>query len=114
MFFLQVRKSIFRCMNDEKHTPFQRQFARQHWVELGEELTSDDRFKAKKQAPAEQGRAQSDPRSSAPLCQPALRRTGHDRPGPWQPDRLGPRKCGGQRLCRREHEQTQAVDASRK
>jgi len=43
--FASKEKHLFRCINDEKHTPFQRQFARQHWIKLGEELASDDRFK---------------------------------------------------------------------
>ena len=43
--FASQEKHLFRCINDEKHTPFQRQFARQHWVQLGEKLSTDARFK---------------------------------------------------------------------
>jgi AcrR family transcriptional regulator len=43
--FAAEEKHLFRCINDEKHTPFQRQFARHHWVELGEALSEDQRFK---------------------------------------------------------------------
>lgn len=43
--FAIEEKHLFRCINDEKHTPFQKQFARQHWVELGEKLSEDERFK---------------------------------------------------------------------
>jgi AcrR family transcriptional regulator len=43
--FASQEKHLFQCINDEKHTPFQRQFARQHWIELGEKLSSDGRFK---------------------------------------------------------------------
>jgi AcrR family transcriptional regulator len=43
--FAAEEKHLFRCINDEKHTPFQRQFARHHWVELGEALSEDERFK---------------------------------------------------------------------
>jgi AcrR family transcriptional regulator len=43
--FASREKHLFRCINDEKHTPSQRQFSRQHWVALGEKLTADERFK---------------------------------------------------------------------
>jgi AcrR family transcriptional regulator len=43
--FASKEKHLFRCINDEKHTPFQKQFARQHWIKLGEELSTDERFK---------------------------------------------------------------------
>ena len=43
--FAAEEKHLFRCINDEKHTPFQRQFARHHWVQLGEALSEDERFK---------------------------------------------------------------------
>ncbi len=43
--FAGEEKHLFRCINDEKHTPIQKQFARQHWVTLGEELAADERFK---------------------------------------------------------------------
>lgn len=43
--FASREKHLFRCINDEKHTPIQKQFARQHWIDLGEGLASDERFK---------------------------------------------------------------------
>lgn len=43
--FAAEEKHLFRCINDEKHTPFQKQFARHHWVKLGEALSDDKRFK---------------------------------------------------------------------
>ncbi|MFO7713592.1 TetR/AcrR family transcriptional regulator [Desulfosarcina sp.] len=43
--FASTEKHLFRCINDEKHTPSQRQFAQHHWVELGEALSEDERFK---------------------------------------------------------------------
>ena len=43
--FASQEKHLFRCINDEKHTPFQKQFARQHWITLGEKLSTDERFK---------------------------------------------------------------------
>ena len=43
--FASQEKHLFRCINDEKHTPIQKQFSRQHWMELGEELAADERFK---------------------------------------------------------------------
>lgn len=43
--FAAEEKHLFRSINDEKHTPFQKQFARHHWVELGETLSKDKRFK---------------------------------------------------------------------
>lgn len=43
--FASEEKNLFRCINDQKHTPFQKQFARRHWEELGEKLSEDDRFK---------------------------------------------------------------------
>jgi len=42
--FASKEKHLFRCINDEKHTPIQKQFARQHWVALGKELETDERF----------------------------------------------------------------------
>lgn len=44
--FAVEEKHLFRCINDEKHTPFQKQFASGHWLELGASLASDERFKA--------------------------------------------------------------------
>ena len=43
--FASKEKHLFRCINDEKHTPIQKQFARQHWMKLGEDLSRDGRFK---------------------------------------------------------------------
>lgn len=43
--FAAREKHLFRCINDEKHTPLQKQFARKHWIELGEKLAEDERFK---------------------------------------------------------------------
>ena len=43
--FAVNERHLFRCINDEKHTPFQKQFARRHWVELGEKLSTDERFR---------------------------------------------------------------------
>ncbi len=43
--FASQEKHLFQCINDEKHTPFQKQFARRHWVELEEKLSADKRFK---------------------------------------------------------------------
>ncbi|MEJ2041372.1 MAG: TetR family transcriptional regulator [Desulfosarcinaceae bacterium] len=43
--FAAEEKHLFRCINDEKHTPFQKQFAKKHWAALGEELSMDERFK---------------------------------------------------------------------
>jgi len=42
--FASEEKHLFRCINDEKHTPFQKQYARHHWRELGEKLSEDERF----------------------------------------------------------------------
>ncbi len=43
--FASQEKHLFRCINDEKHTPIQKQFARQHWMKLGDELVADERFR---------------------------------------------------------------------
>jgi len=43
--FAQAEKHLFRCINDEKHIPFQRKFSREHWAQLGDQLAGDDRFK---------------------------------------------------------------------
>jgi len=43
--FASRERHLFRCINDEKHTPIQKKFARQHWVKLGEELAGDERFR---------------------------------------------------------------------
>lgn len=42
--FAGEEKHLFRCINDEKHTPLQKQYARCHWMELGEKLSEDERF----------------------------------------------------------------------
>ncbi len=43
--FASQEKHLFRCINDEKHTPLQKQFAKHHWIELGKKLAADERFK---------------------------------------------------------------------
>ena len=43
--FARNEKHLFRCINDEEHIQYQREFARQHWLELGEQLAEDERFK---------------------------------------------------------------------
>jgi AcrR family transcriptional regulator len=43
--FAAREKHLFRCINDEKHTPFQKGFARAHWMKLGDALADDARFK---------------------------------------------------------------------
>jgi AcrR family transcriptional regulator len=43
--FASKEKHLFRCINDEKHTPIQKQIARQHWMKLGKTLSADERFK---------------------------------------------------------------------
>jgi AcrR family transcriptional regulator len=43
--FASQEKNLFRCINDEKHTPFQKASARKHWDLLGEKLSEDERFK---------------------------------------------------------------------
>ena len=43
--FASQEKHLFRCINDEKHTPLQKQFSRRHWMKLGDELAGDERFK---------------------------------------------------------------------
>jgi AcrR family transcriptional regulator len=43
--FAEQERHLFRCINDEKHIPAQRKFAREHWDRLGEQLSADPRFK---------------------------------------------------------------------
>lgn len=43
--FADQERHLFRCINDEKHIPAQRKFAREHWDRLGEQLANDPRFK---------------------------------------------------------------------
>ena len=42
--FAAKEKHLFRCINDEQHIQFQKEFAREHWVQLGEQLDGDERF----------------------------------------------------------------------
>ena len=42
--FAQEEKHLFRCINDEKHIRMQKQFAKEHWTALGEQLADDERF----------------------------------------------------------------------
>ncbi len=44
--FAANEKHLFRCINDEEHIHFQKEFARQHWVKLGEQLADDERFRS--------------------------------------------------------------------
>lgn len=43
--FARKEKHLFRCINDEEHMKYQREFARQHWLDLGDQLSDDERFK---------------------------------------------------------------------
>ena len=43
--FASREKHLFRCLNDEKHTPLQKRYARRHWIELGDKLSRDERFR---------------------------------------------------------------------
>lgn len=43
--FASQEKHLFRCINDERHTPVQKQFAKKHWAQLGEQLSDDERFR---------------------------------------------------------------------
>lgn len=43
--FASQEKQLFQCINDEKHTSFQKKFAKRHWLELEEKLSTDERFK---------------------------------------------------------------------
>ena len=42
--FAAKEKHLFRCINDEEHIQYQKEFARQHWLALGEQLSEDERF----------------------------------------------------------------------
>ena len=42
--FAATEKHLFRCINDEEHIQYQKEFARQHWLALGEQLSEDERF----------------------------------------------------------------------
>lgn len=42
--FAAKEKHLFRCINDEHHIEYQREFARQHWEALGQQLAGDERF----------------------------------------------------------------------
>ena len=43
--FARKEKHLFRCINDEDHIQYQKEFARQHWLALGNQLADDKRFK---------------------------------------------------------------------
>ena len=43
--FARNERHLFRCINDEEHIHFQKEFARQHWLALGDQLADDERFK---------------------------------------------------------------------
>jgi AcrR family transcriptional regulator len=43
--FASSEKHLFRCINDEAHIHYQKEFARKHWEALGEQLSNDERFK---------------------------------------------------------------------
>lgn len=42
--FAGKEKHLFRLINDEKYIDLQKQFGKEHWKELGEQLRSDERF----------------------------------------------------------------------
>lgn len=42
--FAGREKHLFRCINDEAHIEYQKEFARRHWKALGEQLAQDVRF----------------------------------------------------------------------
>ena len=42
--FAGEERHLFRCINDEAHIRHQKEFARQHWLALGEQLSTDQRF----------------------------------------------------------------------
>ncbi len=42
--FANEEKHLFRCINDAKHTILQKYFAEPHWLELGNQLSTDKRF----------------------------------------------------------------------
>ena len=43
--FARKEKHLFRCINDQDHIQYQKEFARQHWLALGNQLADDERFK---------------------------------------------------------------------
>ena len=43
--FAGKEKHLFRCINDEAHITYQKEFARQHWQALGDQLADDKRFR---------------------------------------------------------------------
>ena len=43
--FAAEEKHLFRCINDESHIGFQKQFAKRHWANLGEQISEDERFR---------------------------------------------------------------------
>jgi AcrR family transcriptional regulator len=43
--FAGTEKHLFRCINDEAHIGYQKEFARLHWQALAEQLMADERFK---------------------------------------------------------------------
>lgn len=43
--FASKEKHLFRCINDEEHIHFQKEFTRQHWAKLGDQLADDERFR---------------------------------------------------------------------
>lgn len=42
--FAGTEKHLFRCINDEEHLQYQKEFAQQHWLALGDQLSDDERF----------------------------------------------------------------------
>lgn len=42
--FAAKEKHLFRCINDENHIEYQKEFAPQHWKALGDQLAQDARF----------------------------------------------------------------------
>lgn len=44
--FAGEEKHLFRCINDEAHIGYQREFARQHWLKLRDQLSDDTRFQS--------------------------------------------------------------------
>lgn len=43
--FAGNEKHLFRCINDEEHIHYQKEFAGHHWLALGDQLADDERFK---------------------------------------------------------------------
>jgi AcrR family transcriptional regulator len=42
--FASNEKHLFRCINDEKHIHLQKQYSKEHWIAMGEQLEKDPRF----------------------------------------------------------------------